>query len=201
MSKRKKEISRELNDQLRSVSFTPSVEVPNTPDIPSMPGSLNTPDIPDIPDIPTLHTDELAATSQEELPANRANPFYLNRRVVTLEYLDKFEQATKASAQYDTIKDFSHLISNLSIILLVASIVVYLIFYFINPHTITLVSLVILFLQAFTLLGLTLYTMTKASTAKQIRDILVSDFSTCSQAIGNPKAEAYIPLDTPNIPT
>lgn len=188
MTKRKKEISSELGDKLRSVSFAPEVEVP---------------DMPNIPDLPGVHTEGLNVEEDilTEVPKPiTKKPFSLNKRVVTLEYLDKFEQATKASAQYETIKDFSHTISNLSIILLSASILVYLGFYFINPGAITLVSLLILFLEAFTLLGLTLYTMSKASTSKQIKDILVSDFSTCSQAIGNPRAEAYVPMDTITTP-
>lgn len=192
MSKRKKEISKELGDKLRSVSFASSGEIPNVPDMPN---------VVDIPDTQVIHIEDDAAVDQGNPPLKTRKPFSINKRVVTLEYLDKFEQATKASAQYESIKEFSHTISNLSIILLSASIIVYLGFYFINPDAITMVSLLILFLEAFTLLGLTLYTMSKASTSKQIQDILVSDFSTCSQAIGNPRADAYIPIDTPNTTT
>lgn len=192
MSKRKKEISKELGDKLRSVSFAPPGEIPDVPDIPNLV---------DVPDTPTVHIKDDTTINQEKVPHKTTKPFSLNKRVVTLEYLDKFEQATKASAQYEAIKEFSHTISNMSIILLSASIIVYLAFYFINPDSITMVSLLILFLEALTLLGLTLYTMAKASTSKQIQDILISDFSTCSQAIGNPRADAYVPMDMPNTAT
>ncbi len=188
MSKRKQEISRELEDELRSVSFATHKDVPNIPDIPSF------------PDIPNVRPEDPAVTNQEEVTPKSPKPFSLNKRVVTLEYLEKFEQATKASAEYESIKSFSHTISNLSIILLSASILIYLAFYFISPDAISLASLLVLFIEAFTLLGLTLYSMSKASTSKQIRDILVSDFSTCSQTIGNPRAEAYVPVDAADKP-
>ena len=176
MTIKSREISRELENELRAVTFSPRVDNGATPE---------------------LEAEEIIPEIPQPAPPK---PFSLNKRVVTLEYLDKFEHATKASAQYDSIQEFSHTISNLSIILLSASIIFYLVSYFLNPHSITLVSLLILCLEAFALLSLTLYSMSKASTAKQIRDILVSDFSTCSNAIGNPRADVYIPMDTSDIP-
>lgn len=184
MATRNKQISQELGDQLRAVSFTS----PKDP----------------VEDL-DLHMSETSLDPNEEVAPEMPKPlpkksFSLNQRVVTVEYLDKFEQATTASAKYETVKEFSQTISNLSIALLSLSIIIYFIAYFINPLSLSFTSLLILALEAFGLLGLTLYSMTKASTYKQIRDIAISDFSTCSQAIGNPRAEAYIPIPTPEIP-
>ena len=178
MSSNKKEISTSLSEQLRAVSFSKPEEGDS---------------------IPSLDTEEVEEIQVAEINVPKAKAFSLNKRTVTLEYLDKFEQATKATAQYEAAKEFSHLVSNLSIILLSVSIIAYLGFYFINPGAITLVALLVLFSEAFTLLGLTLYSISRSSTAKQIADILVSDFSTCSQAIGNPRAEVYIPMDSMDV--
>ena len=183
MAIRNKEISKELGDQLRAVSFSSPKEPANDSEV---------------------HIEEAILTSEEEVvpevqTVTSPKNFSINKRVVTLEYLDKFEQATAASAKYESLKEFSHIISNISIFLLVLSIIIYSIVYFINPQAISFVSLLTLSLEALGLLGLTLYSMTKASTHRQIRDILASDFSTCSQAIGIPRSEASIPHEIPEI--
>ncbi len=183
MAIKNKEISSKLEAELRAVSFSSPKELTDDLDV-------HTPEV-------TLTTDE-KVISKTTTPTPK-KPFSLNQRVVTLEYLDKLEQATAASAKYESIKEFSHVISNMSIVLLSVSVIGYLIVYFINPHSVSITSLIMLSLEAFALLILTLYSMTKAATYKEIRDILVSDFSTCSQAIGNPRAESYIPMDTPEI--
>lgn len=181
MSIKSKHISSELSAELRAVSFS-------------------TPDEPDDDDL-EVHTKETTLTTEKEKSVSEVvapkpkKTFSLNQRVVTLEYLDKLEQATAASARYESLKEFSHVVSNLSIVLLSVSIIAYLIIYFINPSSVSLMALIILSLEAFALLGLTLYSMAKASTYRQIRDILVSDFSTCSHTIGNPRAETYIPME------
>lgn len=187
MAVRRNEISKELEDQLRAVSFSSPKESADTNDL-------------------EVHSTETALTVEEDVIATTPEPlpkkvFSLDKRMVTLEYLDKLEQATIASARYESIRDFSQLVSNLSIVLLSLSIITYLIFYFVNPHSISLLSLLMLSLEAVTLFGLMLYSTLKTSTYKQIRDMRASDFSTCSQAIGNPRVEAYKPIEMPEIPS
>lgn len=167
MAIKNKTISKELDEQLRSVSFNSSPSPVAEP-------ILDTVDPPIIPKKKSIKAPSL------------------NKRVVTLEYLDKLENSTIAQTRYESIKEFSHLLSNLSIILLSISIITYLIFYFISTHTPSLISLLIIAFEAFALLGLTLYTISKTSNLKQIADLAASDFSTCSHIIGNPQAETYI---------
>jgi len=166
MTRKSNTISTELNEQLRSVTFNSS---------------------PSPVDEPTVDTVDPPITSKKEL----AKPPSLNKRVVTLEYLDKLEKMSISQARYESIKEFSHLLSNLSIVLLSISIITYLIFYFVSAHTPALISLLIIAFEAFALLGITLYTISRTSNLKQHADLAASDFSTCSHIIGNPQAETY----------
>lgn len=174
MAIKNKTISRELNEQLRSVRFNSSPSPDNEA-------------ISDIIDPPIISKKKTI------------KPRSLNKRVVSLEYLDKLEKMAIAQTRYESIKDFSHLLSNLSIVLLSISIITYLIFYFISAQTPSLISLLIIAFEAFALLGITLYTISSTSTLKQLADLTASDFSTCSHIIGNPKAETYIPPDETDI--
>ena len=167
----KKIISKELNDQLRSVTFNPTKAASQEPET-----VLPEPTIPVI--VP------------EKAPPK---PPELNKRVVTVEYLDKLEVAIVAETRYEFLKNLSHLLSNVSIVLLSVSIITYLIFYLINPQPLSLIALLLLAFEAFALLGATLFTISKTSAFKQISDLAISDFSTSSHIIGNPRADAYIP--------
>lgn len=171
MNTNKKIISKELNDQLRSVTFNPT-------QAPSQEPETVLPD----PTIPVT-------MPKKVLP----KPPSLNKRIVTVEYLDKLEEAVVAETRYESLKSFSHLLSNVSIVLLSVSIITYLIFYVINPQSLSLIALLLLAFEAFTLLGATLFTISKTSALKQISDLAVSDLSTSSHIIGNPRADAYIP--------
>ena len=179
MTAKKKIISRELNEQLRSVTFTP--------DNPILDKSVFVE--------PALIESVTPVTIPKKEPAK---PAALNKRVVTVEYLDKLEKATIAETRYESIKGFSHLLSNVSIVLLSVSIITYLILYLINPQMLSLIALLILSLEAFTLLGVTLYTMSKTSTFKELSDLAASDLSTCSHIIGNPRGEVYFFPGAPN---
>lgn len=180
MPSRKKEISKRLDDELRAVSFTP---------------------------VESSAEDEEAQDESLDLapdfePTDKPikKPFSLNKRVVTLEYLDKLERTATASARYEALQEFSHIISNLSLALLSISIITYAIFYFVDSQAVSLMSLIFLSLEAFALLGLTFYSMGKATTSKEFRDMAASDYSTISQAIGNPRAGTYLPMEGPNSP-
>ncbi len=173
MSRRKKIISKELDDQLRSVTFntnTPAVGVPVVEPV-------------------VEKTEPAVVAAKEKIKPNL--PPSLTKRVVTVEYLDKLERATIAQARYESVKEFSHLLSNLSIVLLSISIITYLIFYFISPQSPSLISLLILAFEAFALLGMTLFTISRTANLKQLAEITASDLSTASHIIGNPRGDIY----------
>lgn len=179
MAAKTREISKQLQDEIRSLSFSSES---NPVDQDKTTADKATPSSTVIKDEPT--------------PKAPATPLALHKRVVTLEYLDKFEKATAASARYEAIKDFSHIISNLSIILLAVSIIICLIVYFIDPQMLSFIALLGLLLEAFALLSITIYTTAKTTTLKQIKDVAHSDLSTCIHIIGDPRSQDFIA--TPN---
>lgn len=169
MVRKNNTISKELDEQLRSITFDTSS------------ATLDDPLLENEPAEPAI------------IPKKKSTkPPSLNQRVVTLEYLDKLEKSTIAQTRYESIKEFSHLLSNLSIVLLSISIITYLVFYFISHQTPSLISLLMIAFEAFALLGITLYTISRTSNSKQLADLAASDFSTCSHIIGNPQAATYI---------
>lgn len=164
----KKTVSRELEHQLRSVTFSPKKT-----------------------------TVDESATPAPVPKKKSTKPLSPNQRIVTVEYLDKLEAATIAHTRYESIQGFSHLLSNVSIALLSVSVITYLIFYLINPQILSLVTLLILALEAVALLGATLYTMSKTAHLKQLSEVAASDLSTCSHIIGNPRGGIYVSPSEP----
>lgn len=157
MAIQKREISKQLEDELRSISFS--------------------------------RGENDMDKNEETIPEPQPKPLPPHKRIVTLEYLDKFEKATIASARYEAIKDFSHILSNLSMVLLAISIIICLILYLIDPQMLTSIALLGLLLEAVALLSITLYAISKTATLRQVRDLANSDLSTCIHIIGDPRSE------------